>query len=677
MRNQLLLYKMFVAVLMMAVMVVAGCGGGDGHDSAPASSQVASKGVITKLGSIFVNGVEYDTTGTTITMENPDDNATGLKVGMVVTVKGVFTDSTHARATSVSFSDNLEGPIAAFDGTAKTMTVLGQNINFDSTTVFDDFETKGTSSVAPGQMVQVSGFTDINGTIKATRVERHMPDWTPAMDVELKGTITTMPSANSFTIKGLTVDATGLTLPAGTAVGSYVKVEGTLATFDATTLKAKSVTSRKEGIEVEDGEESHVDVEGIVANLAGNTFTVAGTTVNAGTLSLAGIANGVKVEVEGRLVNGVLMASEISLEDDAVPTTIPEAPEASSVGGVNQVTVSWNGVSGATSYNIYWATTSGVTPATGAKIANVTSPYIHTGRTAGTTYYYVVTAVNSVGESTPSAQVSATATAAQTVPAAPIGVSAVGGANQVTITWAAVSGATSYNIYWSTTAGVTPATGTLIANATSPYVHTGRTAATTYYYVITAVNAVGASAPSAQVSATTAAQPAVPSAPTSVTATGGTNQVSVSWAAVTGATSYNIYWSTTTGVTPATGTLISNVTSPYVHTGRTAATTYYYVVTAVNAVGESAASAQASATTAPVQLACNTCHGVPPTTGAHIFHVNSLGQSCSVCHGAGYSSTTVNTATHQNGVANVVSSMGFNPATSTCATPGCHGSRTW
>jgi len=72
------------------------------------------------------------------------------------------------------------------------------------------------------------------------------------------------------------------------------------------------------------------------------------------------------------------------------------------------VSISWSSVSGATSYNIYWSTTSGVTKTTGTKITGGTSPYAHTGLTNGTTYYYVVTAVNSYGESSESSQVSAT-----------------------------------------------------------------------------------------------------------------------------------------------------------------------------------------------------------------------------------------------------------------------------
>jgi hypothetical protein len=97
-------------------------------------------------------------------------------------------------------------------------------------------------------------------------------------------------------------------------------------------------------------------------------------------------------------------------------------------------------------------------------------------------------------------------------------------------------------------------------------------------------------------SSSTAPSNSVPSAPAGVAAAGAYQQMTISWSAVTGATSYNVYWSTTTGVTPATGTKISGATSPYVQSALTDGTPYYYVVTAVNEAGESAPSAQATGT---------------------------------------------------------------------------------
>ena len=89
--------------------------------------------------------------------------------------------------------------------------------------------------------------------------------------------------------------------------------------------------------------------------------------------------------------------------------------------------------------------------------------------------------------------------------------------------------------------------------------------------------------------------PTVPTAPTGLTATAGNAQVTLSWAAASGATGYNVKRATTSGG-PYT-TVASGVTATsYTNTGLTNGTPYYYVVSAVNSAGEGANSTQVTAT---------------------------------------------------------------------------------
>ena len=88
---------------------------------------------------------------------------------------------------------------------------------------------------------------------------------------------------------------------------------------------------------------------------------------------------------------------------------IPPNPPAglTAVPGNTENTLNWDPVEGALSFNIYWNTSGSVTTAD-TLISGATSPHVHTGLTNGTTYFYIVTAVNSAGESDPSSEVSAT-----------------------------------------------------------------------------------------------------------------------------------------------------------------------------------------------------------------------------------------------------------------------------
>ena len=156
------------------------------------------------------------------------------------------------------------------------------------------------------------------------------------------------------------------------------------------------------------------------------------------------------------------------------------------------------------------------------------------------------------------------------------------GNNQVTISWGAVATATSYNIYRSTTAGQQ---GTSVGTSTSAsFVDTTAVNGTAYFYQVTAVNAGGEGQASTQSTSVTPTAPIVlPAVPGGVAATLAAGQVTVTWTAVTGATSYNVYRSTTQG---SQGTLLgSSATTNFVDGTVVGGTTYYYQVAAVNSAG--------------------------------------------------------------------------------------------
>ncbi|HEY4744280.1 MAG TPA: hypothetical protein VIH45_06445, partial [Desulfuromonadaceae bacterium] len=94
--------------------------------------------------------------------------------------------------------------------------------------------------------------------------------------------------------------------------------------------------------------------------------------------------------------------------------------------------------------------------------------------------------------------------------------------------------------------------------------------------------------------------------------------------------------------------------------------------TQVSAIASALATVTPSPTPTP---ACGSCHAIPPATGKHSTHL-SEGVSCATCHGSGYSTTTVNATTHNNGVYNVATTIGWNAANRTCSNS-CHGTHTW
>ena len=238
--------------------------------------------------------------------------------------------------------------------------------------------------------------------------------------------------------------------------------------------------------------------------------------------------------------------------------------------------LTWNAVSGATSYKVYRATSQNGTYSLLGTVT--TTSYINTGAKDGVTYYYKVKAVNSAGESAYSNTVSGQSKSVTPKPSAPvvkIGHSATSGKPQ--LTWKAVSGAASYKVYRATAKNGAYT----VINTTKAltYTNVGAALGTTYYYKVEALNAAGKSMGfSAIVEGKVAPVLAVGYSSVS-------GKPQLTWKAVPGATEYQVYRSTqqNSGYTKINTTTATS----YVNTGAKAGTTYYYRIVAVKGTAAS------------------------------------------------------------------------------------------
>lgn len=316
-------------IASLSMLALAACGGGSvgtgSSNNPPPSGGIvrtgAAIGPITTFGSVFVNGVRYTTTGATFTVDDAPGLESDLRVGDVVRVTGRFDDGlTTGTATSVTFDDNVEGPVQTIDATAGSLVVLGQTVKVSADTSFDDnIQPASLAGLAVGDIVEVSGLVMVDGSIEATRIEKK-----PAGGLfEVHGTISSLDTVNRrFNLNALVVDYSAAQLdnfPGGQiANGQAVEAKGSALSAGGALLASRV---EFEGTQAPGAAGDRIEIEGFITRFASaQDFDVSGVPVTTGTGTVfeggtaVDLGLNVKIEVEGTLsAGGTISATKVSI----------------------------------------------------------------------------------------------------------------------------------------------------------------------------------------------------------------------------------------------------------------------------------------------------------------------------------------------------------------------------
>ena len=305
----------FFGALACAALVACGGGGDTAGNAAPPAPAATSEqnvlvsGAITGFGSVYVNGLRYDTSNASISKDGAPITQQGLRVGQIVTLQGRVDDSSgRAVADSIRQDDNLEGPISSLDAAAQTFVVLAHTVRVTAETSFDDSLGTSFAALSVGLQVEVSGMPNASGDIIATRIERRGAGVT---QLEILGKVASLDTtARKFNIDRLVVNYSSAALQdfssAGIANGQTVEVKG-----NSLNAAGELVATRVELRNFESSSSSGAfkrEIEGLVTRYASATdFDVAGrpVTTTASTRyengTVADLALNVKLEAEGQI----------------------------------------------------------------------------------------------------------------------------------------------------------------------------------------------------------------------------------------------------------------------------------------------------------------------------------------------------------------------------------------
>jgi hypothetical protein len=302
--------------ILFAAALLAGIGGCGGGGVGSGGTGGFASGTITGFGSVIVNGVRFDDAAARV--EDGDGGGRSrdeLRLGMTVEIESGSIANGSASASRIRFESELVGPVGVVNTAGGSFTMLGQRVDVDGTTVFDDRLAGGLDGLRAGDMVEVYAvFDPAADRYRATRVE---PASGSAV-LRLRGLVAQVDTtAQTLRIGSTSYGYAGAgNIPASLAAGQFVRLRLGLATAPLRwVVQSFGVALR----ELPEGDA--VEIKGLIsAYTSPQSFRVNGYTVDGSAAGFsdgtAGLGLGVRVEVEGTVRNGVLRASQVSIESD-------------------------------------------------------------------------------------------------------------------------------------------------------------------------------------------------------------------------------------------------------------------------------------------------------------------------------------------------------------------------
>lgn len=311
-------FRRLAWVSLAVGLMLAACGGGSKFLAGISGTGITSEGTITSFGSVFVNGVEFNTDKAVIIVNGEPATEADLQAGGVVTVTGALENKTKGIANTVIFDRDMFAPIEAIDRANGVLTALGQTWHVNESTVLVGATL---DELAENDLIAASGFMGGNNTVVATLVQLSDESPTVGSLLELEGIARNLNlNTATFNIGPLLIDYRNASLDERAGVlenGAFVEVFGTQrrrgAVFHARSVRVLDRTLGAPG--------QYVELEGIVVGFNGrNLFSINGQRVNTSAAKQTddtgfALANGIRVEVEGTISeNGVLIAKRLFIE---------------------------------------------------------------------------------------------------------------------------------------------------------------------------------------------------------------------------------------------------------------------------------------------------------------------------------------------------------------------------